>query len=86
MEDQNGSMLKKWMSYVQNSNIGVALQYKVTLTSLKGNIRPWISDMFNPALFSKPSAKQIPVRLGENFVYFIANYVILTLVLLILGV
>mmetsp|Transcript_22477 Transcript_22477/g.22189 ORF Transcript_22477/g.22189 Transcript_22477/m.22189 type:complete len:183 (+) Transcript_22477:166-714(+) len=86
MEDQNISTIKKWISYVQNSNLGVALQYKVTLTSLKSNIRPWMTDMFNPALFSKPSVKQIPARLGENLVYFISNYVILTMLLLVLGI
>ncbi|CAG9330444.1 unnamed protein product [Blepharisma stoltei] len=86
MEDQNGSRIKKWMSYIQNSNLGTALQYKVTLTSLKSNIRPWMTDMFNPAMFSKPSVKQIPIRLGENLVYFVSNYVILTMLLLVLGI
>ena len=47
--------------------------------------RPWFADFLNPSKFSKPYQKEAGRRIRENTKFFLSNYLITELVILILG-
>lgn len=66
--------LNKVKEYLSNPNL-----------SLISAPKPWIADFASVGKFSKPNKEDLFNRGKENFIYFLPNYLIVYLVVLILG-
>ena len=57
-----------------------------TVVKSASTMRPWLSDFLSPAKFSKPYKSEAGKRLRENLLHYLANYLIMELVIIGLGV